>query len=165
MKRIAIVGISGSGKSTLANKLGKKLNRPIIHLDKLYWDKDWKEKYATKEEFRRVAEELAKQDSWIIDGNYRSTIDSRLERADTIVFLDLPKWQCLWRVFKRIFNRNQPFDRPEGAKEKIDWALVKFIITYPSHEMRVRIENYKDKKKVFVAKNDKETNTILEMLK
>jgi adenylate kinase family enzyme len=106
---------------------------------------------------------MAEEDSWIIDGNYRSSIDVRLTKADTIIFLDYPKWRCLWRAFKRVLNRKQPFDKTEGVKAKIDWQLVKFIITYPQHEMRARIENYQEGRKVFVARNDRGIAEILRL--
>ena len=160
MTRIAIIGISGSGKSTLANKLGKKLNYPAIHLDKHFWDVGWKERYS-REEFKKIAEEFANTDNWIIDGNYRSTIDMRLERADTIIFLDFPKWLGLWRSFKRVFNRSQPFDKSEGVRERIDFLHVKYVLTYPTHQMRSLVEKYKDTKRIFIARNDKEKEEIL----
>ena len=33
--------------------------------------------------------------SWVMDGNYASTFDIRVPRATAIVWLDLPRWQCL----------------------------------------------------------------------
>ena len=133
MKRIAIVGISGSGKSTFADKLGKKLNRPIIHLDKEYWTSDWRKKYS-KEEWRRFIEKLSQKENWIIDGNYQSTITIRLNKADTIIYFDFPKWRSLFRSFIRIFHRKQDPDRPEGMKQRITWDLVSFILKYPKKE-------------------------------
>jgi len=41
-KRFAIFGIPGSGKSTFANKLGRKLNIAVHHLDKHYFVAKWK---------------------------------------------------------------------------------------------------------------------------
>ena len=162
MNRISIVGVSGSGKSTLANKLGKQLNLPVFHLDKYFWDIGWKKRYAIKEEFTSVVDGFAKQDKWIIDGNYRSSnIDLRFERADTIIFLDFPKWRCLWRVFIRIFNRKQPFDKTEGVKEKIDWWLIKWIVNYKTAEMRARVTKYKDNKNIFVVRNNREIRKLL----
>ena len=40
-KRIMIVGSSGSGKTTFSRNLHKKLNLPVIHLDKLFWKENW----------------------------------------------------------------------------------------------------------------------------
>lgn len=164
MKRIAIVGISGSGKSTLARKLGDKLGLPVIHLDKHFWNVGWKQRYPTKAEFDKVAQGFAEADSWIIDGNYRSSLDARLEKADTIIFLDYPKWLGLWRAFKRIFNRKQPFDKTEGVKDKIDFRFIKFVLTWPCHEMRARVKKYKNIKKVYIARNDEEKSEIFKVL-
>jgi len=165
MNRISVVGISGSGKSTLANKLGKKLNLPVFHLDKYFWAVGWKKRYATKIEFTDVVDGFAKQDKWIIDGNYRSAnIDFRFERGDTIIFLDFPKWRCIWRVFARVFNRKQPFDKTEGVKEKVDWALIKWIVNYKTDEMRERVMKHADNKKVFVFRNNKEIDEFINSL-
>ena len=161
MKRIVVVGSSGSGKSTLANNLGKKLNLPVFHLDKYYWDVGWKERYATKEEFNNVARGFAEQDKWIIDGNYRGTMDMRFERADTIIFLDFPKWRCIFRVLKRTLNRKQPFDKTKGVKDKVDWFLIKWIVNYPTDTIREKILAYAGQKAIYVLKNDKEINDLI----
>lgn len=162
MNRISVVGVSGSGKSTLANELGKKLDLPVFHLDKYFWDIGWKKRYATKGEFTSLVENLAKQDKWIIDGNYRSSnIDLRFDRADTIIFLDFPKWRCLWKAFTRIFNRKQPFDKTEGVKNKIDWNLVKWILNYKTAEMKTRVAKHTDNKRVFVVRNNREIRRLL----
>jgi len=161
MNRIAIVGISGSGKSTFANKLGKNLNRPVIHLDKEYWTSNWGERYDSKEEWRNFQRELVKNDQWIIDGNYQSSLDIRLDRADTIIFFDFPKWRCLWQALVRVFNREQPFDKPEGAKEKISWALIKFILNYPTAKNRNIIDGYKNQCQIFVVRNNREVHELL----
>lgn len=161
MNRISIVGISGSGKSTLANNLGKKLNLPVFHLDKYYWDVGWKERYAIKEEFNNVAKGFAEQDKWIIDGNYRGSMDMRFDRAEIIIFLDFPKWRCILRVLKRALNRNQPFDKTEGVKDKVDWFLIKWIWNYPTKVMREKVLKYADKKKVYILKNNKDISDLL----
>ena len=89
----------------------------------------------------------------------------RLERSDTMIFLDFPKWLGLWRSFKRVFNRNQPFDKSEGVKERIDFSHVKYVLTYPTHEMRSLVEKYKNTKRVFILKNDKEKEAMLDLIK
>ena len=163
MKRIAIVGISGSGKSTLANKLSQKLKIPAIHLDKYFWTPEWTERYL-RPDFQKIAEEFAKADTWIIDGNYRSSIDMRFGLADTIIFLDYPKYKCIWRAYTRSFSKNKPFDKSEGTKEKFGLFLLKYIFRYPTHEMRMRVDKYKGTKDVFIIKNDKDKWSLFERL-
>ncbi len=58
MKRVMVVGPSGVGKSTLARGLGKVLNLPVVHLDKLYWRPGWVE--PPEEEFYAVALDAAR---------------------------------------------------------------------------------------------------------
>jgi adenylate kinase family enzyme len=165
MNRISVVGISGSGKSTLSDKLGKKLNLPVFHLDKYFWAIGWKKRYEKKEEFTAVVDGFANQDKWIIDGNYRSAhIDLRFERADTIVFLDFPKYRCLWRVFVRVLSTKQPFDKAEGINERVSWDLVKWILNYKTDEMRTKVASYKDSTNVFVARNNREIRDLLQKL-
>jgi len=164
MKRIAIVGISGSGKSTLANNLGKKLNIPVHHLDKYFWDKNWKRRYS-RPEFHALVKDFYKEDKWIIDGNYRkASIDLRLEMADTIILLDFPKWRAVWRAFIRVFNRQQPFDKTEGVKNKIDLPFLKWIIRYKTKELRERVSLFKSEKNIVILRNNKEIDVFFNSL-
>lgn len=130
MRRIAIVGCGGAGKSTLARQLGTILHLPVIHLDKEFWQPGWKT--LPKEEEREVLEKATKQDEWIIDGNYKGTMSSRFDAADTIIFLDFPTLLCLYRVIKRFFKyrgTTRP-DMTEGCPEKLDWEFISWIIGF-----------------------------------
>ncbi len=160
MNKIAIIGLQGSGKSTFANKLGKLLNRPVIHLDKEYFLPGWRQKYS-KIEWVDFQKELIRRDNWIIDGNYKSTIDLRIEAADTIIFFDFPKWLCVYRVFRRSFGAQQAFDKPKGTKERVSLGLLKFIIAYPRQATRDKLKAYQDTKKIFIVKNSQETESLL----
>ncbi len=119
MKRIAIIGSSGSGKSTLARQLGEQLNLPVYHLDQYYWNAGWQP--APRESWQQTVERLAKNKQWIIDGNNRRTLDVRLGRADTVIFLDLPRWVSIMRASKRRFQyiRHQRPDIAAGCREPI----------------------------------------------
>lgn len=77
MKRIIIIGWSGSGKSTFAQRLGKKLNIEVIHLDKIYHLPGWQQMDSDK--FREIVSDLVKKEEWIIDGHYGKTMDLRIE--------------------------------------------------------------------------------------
>lgn len=160
MKRIIVIGMMGSGKSTFANKLGKKINLPVIHLDKEYHLSNWEERF-TKERWIEFLKNLLKQKEWIIDGNYKSTLNLRLKTADTVVFFDFPKWICLFRAFKRSFNKEQPFDKPKGMREKISFELIKLIITYHSNTIREKLKKYKNDKQIFIVNNDSEAENLL----
>jgi adenylate kinase family enzyme len=99
MKRIVIIGSSGSGKSTLARTLGQQLDIKVIHLDQHFWHPGWVPTDETT--WTNCVQTLVQGPSWIIDGNYRRTLDIRLQAADTIIFLDLPRLICVWRAYKR----------------------------------------------------------------
>lgn len=101
-QRILIIGSPGSGKSTLAKKLGAKLYLPTIHLDQLNW-KNEKETVSKTEFLNRLAKAL-QGESWIIDGNYASTLSTRAESADTVIWLDFNRFLCIYRVIKRFLT-------------------------------------------------------------
>ncbi len=102
MERILVIGPCGAGKSTLARKLGGKLGLPVFHMDQLNWQPGWIER--GKVELRKQLDGVLIQPRWIIDGNYGGTLPPRLERADTVVYLDFPIRLCLTRLLRRIWT-------------------------------------------------------------
>lgn len=127
MQRVLIIGCSGAGKSTLARKLGEKTGLPVVHLDALFWKPGWVE--SEREVFdANVRSELEKT-KWIIDGNYARTLPVRLERCDTVIYLDFPRWLCILGVLKRVlttYGTVRP-DMPEGCPERFDWEFLKWV--------------------------------------
>lgn len=131
MQRVVILGSGGAGKSTLARQVGDRLGLPVIHLDREHWLPGWVET-PTGDWAVRVAR-LVAGDRWVIDGNYGGTIDLRLRACDTAIFLDLSRSLCLWRVMRRWWTyrgRARPEMTP-GCNERIDWAFVRWIWSYP----------------------------------
>jgi adenylate kinase family enzyme len=129
-KRVVIVGNSGSGKSTLARAIGAKLGLPMIHLDAVFWRPGWVE--PDKAEFDAEVLGLTAQHEWVIDGNYNRTLDARLAVADLVIFLDFPRWQCLWRVCRRRMQyrgTSRP-DMGAGCPEKIDLPFLRWVWNY-----------------------------------
>lgn len=169
MKKIMVVGVSaGVGKSTFAAKLGEILDLPVHHLDSYHWKPGWQE--AGKEEFRSVQQNIVKRDSWIIEGNYSSTFDIRMERADTFIYLELPLRVCLYRVLKRWLaniGKTRP-DMGEGCPEKMEWEFLKFIVTTYAErkvKMRSRMRSFleaHDGNKVILLSGKKEIAGFLE---
>jgi adenylate kinase family enzyme len=168
MKRIAIVGSSGSGKSVLARRLGEILQMEVWHLDAILWKPHWV--LTTREEQKQIQQQLVSGDSWIIDGNYNSTLDIRLEAANTIIFLDMPRMLCLYRVLKRrlmYHNRSRP-DMQEGCKEKIDMAFLKWVWHYPKSKrpgMLEKLEVLAQKKQVIILNSSREVQKYVDEMK
>jgi adenylate kinase family enzyme len=131
MRRVLVIGSGGAGKSTFARKLGARLGLPVIHLDANYWNPGWVE--TPKDEWRRKVERLVEGNAWVIDGNYSGTLDVRLAACDTVVFLDLPRAVCVWRVLKRALkyrDGSRP-DMAEGCREKFNLEFLLWIWNYP----------------------------------
>ncbi len=165
MKRIAIIGSSGSGKSTLARQLGILLALPVIHLDTLFWQPGWIE--TPRDRWNVIQDQLIQQETWIMDGNYRSSLDIRLAAADTIIFLDFPMMLCLYRALKRRFQyagKSRP-DMNKGCPERIDWRHLKWIWNYP-RDGRVsaieKIQKYSEGRQVIILRSPKQTKQILQ---
>ena len=104
MQRVNVLGVSGSGKSTVGRLLAARLAVPYVELDELHHGPNWTE--ATAEELRAKVEPIAAQPGWVIDGSYRAKLGSLvLERADTVVWLDLPIRVWLPRLARRTITR------------------------------------------------------------
>jgi adenylate kinase family enzyme len=125
-RRVIVTGLPGSGKSTLSIALAAETGLPLIHLDLHYWKPGW---VAPSEvEWREKQGEVLASDAWIADGNYHETLDLRLERAHTVVLLDLPWWRCSGRALLRGFR--MPGELPDGCdysawmRLRDEWGLA-----------------------------------------
>lgn len=137
MLRIWIAGPSGSGKTTLANKLGSKLNIPVYHRDKITWMGKWEQR--SEDEQIELSKEISAQEKWIFEGNrFNSAImDNRLERCDTIIYLNLNRFLCLYRSFMRYLKHRGTIrpDMPDECVEQYDFVLARYILfDYPRKE-------------------------------
>ena len=166
MKRILIIGNCGSGKSTFSKKLNRHLKLELKHLDNLFWKPNWKE--TPKQEWKEIVRYIIKKDRWIIDGNYNSTLDIRIKRADTIIFLDIPRSICLWNASKRVI-KGKYFkvvrdDIANGCNERFDLSFYKWIWNY-NKNVRQRylnlLQSLENKKKVVIFNNYQDSNKFL----
>lgn len=168
MKRVLVIGSSGSGKSTLARQLGATLELPVIHLDRHYWHAGWVG--TPKDEWQKTVKKLVQRDAWIMDGNYRGTLNIRLQAADSVVFLDLPPWMCALRAIKRrIQYRNRPRpDIAEGCKEPLFdpqlFNFVRHVLNYPDRAKPYVMQQLKSivpSKRVILLKTTQDVNNFI----
>ncbi|MBY8871045.1 adenylate kinase [Micromonospora sp. PLK6-60] len=126
-----MVGSAGAGKSTLARAVARRLDLPLIHLDRHYWRPGWVA--ADEADFRAEVAALAARPAWVMDGNYRATLDLRLPRADLLVLCDPPRLRCLVRVLRRrwVDRASRRPDRPDGCAERLDLEFLRYVWHYP----------------------------------
>jgi adenylate kinase family enzyme len=110
MRRVSVVGTSGAGKSTLARALAGALDAEFLELDSVFHQAGWVP--LPTEEFRRRVGDTVAGERWVIDGNYTSQVkDLVWARADTVVWLDLPRRtvmrRIIWWSFRRAAGRTE----------------------------------------------------------
>lgn len=153
MDKIAIIGSSGAGKSTLAYLLGESLNIQIIHLDRYFWQPDWREK--PRDTRIEILKDLVRKERWIIEGTYLGASEPRLNAADTIIFLDIPPWLCLHRIRQRhnkYKGQSRP-DLPEGCSDNLDLICVLKVLAFPVRGRRTlkqKLRNYESKQIIWL---------------
>ncbi len=168
MKRIMILGSAGSGKSTIAKRIGEITDIEVIHLDTLFWAPGWIK--VPSEEFENRVKNYVEKESWIMDGNYSGVLDMRLDDADTVIFIDVSRVKCLYRVIKRRFKYSGKTrsDLTAGCDEKLDWEFVKWIWNFPKHskpELLEKIEEKSKGKEVYYLKNKEDIDFCISHIK
>lgn len=124
MERVMIIGCGGSGKSTLARMLGEKTGLPVVHLDQIWWSPgNWQ--HLERDDFDARLAEAVQDSRWIIDGNFNRTMVMRLERCDTVIYLDFPAALCLFSWIKRVIT-NWGKARPDMAEGCCEWFDPEF---------------------------------------
>lgn len=167
MQRINIIGNCGSGKSTLARQLGDVTGIDVIHLDVLSWLPGWVER--SEEAFKESLKAVVARDSWIIEGNYSRTWPIRMPPADTVIWLDVPVYRCVYRILKRRImyaGKSRP-DMAEGCREKIDLEFIRWTMSYPKRQgdVRQRVAQHNKDAAFIRIGNQKELLDLLENAK
>ena len=158
MKKIIVIGCPGAGKTTFAEKLRDKLGLPLYYLDAI-WHKPDRTHISREEYDARLCEILA-LDSWIIDGNYSRTLETRIRACDTVFFLDLPVEVCLEGATSRLGRER--YDMP-WIDTELDPKLKQEIEEFPSKNLPYiyeLLEKYNDKN-IVVFKSRAEADAYL----
>jgi adenylate kinase family enzyme len=137
VRRVSVVGTSGSGKSTLARELAEILGVPHLELDAVHHQPGWAP--LPTDEFRRIIAARAAAGGWVIDGNYGRVRDLVWARADTVVWLDLPKRtvmrQVVWRTLRRVALRRELWNgNRERWRNLLTWNPEQSVISWAWHK-------------------------------
>jgi adenylate kinase family enzyme len=145
VQRVSVVGNSGSGKSTLAARLAERLSVRYVELDAIFHQPSWTP--LPEPEFRARVAALAAGDGWVVDGNYSAVRDLVWSRADTVIWLDLPRRttmrQVVWRTLRRLAGRAELWN---GNRERWTNLLTldpaESVIAWSWHKHRSYQERY-----------------------
>lgn len=160
MNKVIVIGCPGSGKTTFAEKLNKITGLPLYYLDAIWHNPD--KTHIPREEFDRRIVEIFSEPCWIIDGNYKRTIEMRMKECDTVFLFDLPTEVCLQGVRDRIGKER--YDLPWLEKE-LDDEFRQFIEAFPNDTLPYiykLIEKYKSEKQIVIFNSRKEADEYLE---
>ena len=163
MKRIVVIGCPGSGKSTFSRSLSSKTEIPLFHLDMMFWNSD--RTTVGKTVFKQRLSNVMQLDEWIIDGNYQSTMELRLQECDTVFFLDYSLDTCLEGVRSRRGKARTDMPWIEKENEE-DVEFIEIIKKYRSERRPIvleQMEKYEDKK-IYVFKERSEAEEFLNRL-
>lgn len=164
-ERIAVVGPSGCGKTTLAQALAVRLGYRYVCNDAIIHGSDW-QPTPRDERVRRFAAAFDCP-AWVIDGNCAGdAIDNVYIRSqiDTLVWLNLPRWEVLPRLLRRTLYRawtreplwhgnRESFRLSFASRESILWWWLKthgpvqaayaaiFADPAQAHLVRIRLDS------------------------
>jgi adenylate kinase family enzyme len=145
VRRISVVGTPGAGKSTVARELARNLGVPFVELDGIFHQPDWAPLAA--DEFRRRVAEVTAGDAWVIDGNYSDVRPLVWARADTVLWIDLPRMvvmrRLIWRTLRRAAFRVELWN---GNRERwanfFTWDPERSVISWAWHRHAVYRQRY-----------------------
>jgi adenylate kinase family enzyme len=100
-RRVAVAGTSGAGKTTLAGRLAALWDLPYTELDGLYHGTGW----TPRPQFLDDVRDVVASDRWVTEFQYTVARPLLAERAQLLVWLDLPVAVVMRQVVRRTLRR------------------------------------------------------------
>ena len=162
MKRAVVIGCSGSGKSVFSRKLRDVTGLMLYYLDMIWHKPDGTN--ISREEFDEKLRSIMSRDSWIIDGNYQRTLETRIKACDTVFLFDLPTETCIEGALSRIGKRRE--DMPWFENE-LDPQFRQWIESFRENqlpEIYRLLEKYKNGRQIVVFRTREQADKFIEKL-
>lgn len=158
MKKIIVIGCPGSGKSSFSEELHNKTGVPLHHLDMLFWNSD--RTTVDKSVFLNRLSAVIQEDEWIVDGNYSSTMELRMDACDTVFFLDYPVDICLAGIKERF---GKPRSDMPWIETEEDAEFINYIESFTERQRPKILELIKrySNKNIIVFKSREQANSFL----
>ncbi|MGY1844833.1 hypothetical protein [Modestobacter sp. SYSU DS0875] len=128
--RVLVAGTSGAGKTTLAARISSVLDLPQVEMDALFHGPDWVPRTCFEDDVRRFAAEPA----WVTEWQYRPVRPLLADRADLLVWLDLPRALVMRQVAGRTLRRRMRRSRLWNGNVE---PPLHTVLTDPEHVVRV----------------------------
>ena len=160
MKKVIVIGSPGAGKSTFSRKLRDVTGLPLYYLDMIWHKPD--RTNISREELVAEQKKIMENRSWIIDGNYLSTMELRLENCDTIFLLDYPLEVCLAGAKARIGTKRE--DIP-WVETEFDEEFRQWILNFPKDQLPViyqLLEKYGQNRNIHIFRSRETAENYLE---
>ena len=157
-----VIGCSGSGKSVLSRKLRDATGLSLYYLDMIWHKPDGTN--ISREEFDKQLDSIISRDSWIIDGNYQRTLETRIKACDTVFLFDLPTEICIEGALSRIGKKRE--DMPWFENE-LDPEFRQWIESYRANqlpEVYRLLEKYKNNREIVVFRTREQADKFIEKL-
>jgi adenylate kinase family enzyme len=142
--RVLVAGTSGAGKTTLARTVAAMLGCPHVELDALHHGPDW----TPRPEFAADVDRFTAGPAWATEYQYPAVRELLLDRADLLVWLDLPRGLIMRRVIRRTLARRL---RREVLWNGNQEPPFRTFLTDPDHIVRWAWRQYGPDRRRFAA--------------
>lgn len=162
MKRAVVIGCSGSGKSVFSRKL-----RDVTGLTLYYLDMIWHKPDGTnilRDEFDEKLRSIISRDSWIIDGNYQRTLETRIKACDTVFLFDLPTETCIEGALSRIGKKREDMPWFENELDPQFRQWIESFRTNQLPEIYRLLEKYKNGRQIVIFRTREQADKFIEKL-
>ncbi len=164
--KIVVVGVSAVGKTTFARTLATRLDLPVVPMDALMWKPGWE--YIGDEETVRLLQVESEKPAWVIEGYITKGARTFVfERADTIIYLDYPRYvAALWYLKRWWKHRREPRPELAGSPERFSFKFLKLVWTKgEAISLRRYLRAVEPQSKIITLQSPKEASQFLDVFK